>query len=104
MPLPPFKYVSTGNPAADKVQDAVRDTLRNVLTCPLLDGELLEGVVLTTSFQDVAHGLERAPQGCLLVRATDAVSLAEDVPGNPRPSSVIRLKASSAATVSLWVF
>lgn len=104
MPLPAFRYVRTGNPAADKLQDAVRDTFRNVMTCPLFDGELLEGVALTTSFQDVAHGLERAPRGCFLVRADDAVSLAEDVPGNPRPASVIRLKASAAATVSLWVF
>lgn len=104
MPLPPYRYVRTGDEAADQVQEAVRESFRNVLACPLLDGELLTDVSLGTSFQDIAHGLERAPQGCLLVRATDAVSLAEDVPGNPRPSSVIRLKASSAATVSLWVF
>jgi hypothetical protein len=104
MPLPAFRYVRSANPDTEAVQQNVRDAFRGIFAASILDGQLLEDVTLTTSFADIAHGLGRTPRGCIPARLSDLATIAEDVPGNPDPSALIRLKASVAVTVSLWVF
>lgn len=85
--------------------DAVEGTLDDLVAAPLVDCVLVGPVAIGVADTRVYHGLGRAPRGYLVVRSSadvrvfdGAVLEATDVTNH------IRLRASSAQTVTLAVF
>mgnify|MGYP001604000278 CR=1 FL=1 len=69
----------------------------------ILNGRLLENVAIGTTSTKVSHGLGRVPKGWVVVDRTTDTRVFRDSTGTER-ATYLTLKASTAATVSLWVF
>lgn len=100
--LPPFERIPVSNAELQRVQDRLLVTLVPMSRVAVLDGVLLKGLSLTTSFQNVNHGLGRAPAGWIVV----GKNANADVWENPliRTGLVLVLRSSAAVNVDLWVF
>lgn len=81
-------------------------TLNAGLGAPLLGGVLTDAFALTTSFQNLAHGLGRRPLGWIVVAPNADARIWEDpaASNNQDPTRLLRLRASAAVTCRLWVF
>lgn len=87
-----------------RVQANLADFVQPLVRNPLLDGVLLEGVSLAAGTNTVAHGLGRAPRGVLpLLGNADARVWLSATP-SAAPAGSVRLDASAAVTLSLFVF
>lgn len=84
------------------VQDHVLQVVNPVLAIPLLDGVLIEGVALTTSYQNISHTLGRPWRGYIVVRHPMLGAVTNEPSADD--SKFLRLVSSAAGTVSLWVF
>jgi len=86
-----------------RLREPSTDISRHVATSPIINGTLLRSVQLSAEFTDVAHPLGREPVGAFVVNASDVVNIARSFDVE-KPSRIIRLKASAAATLDIWVF
>lgn len=81
-----------------------RDTIAQLLR-PVVDGLLLEGVVLTGGVDAVVnHGLGRTLRGWLIVRNTASGSVFDKQAANLTPETTLVLSTATTKTISLWVF
>lgn len=80
---------------------ALEASVRELLRVPVVQGTLLEDVPIGTSETVVAHRLGRAPRGWIVAGIDEAATLHES---GARDAQVLRLTASAAAVVDLWVF
>lgn len=87
------------NPAFD-VQRATAEIIRQLVAIPILDGEVIEDIEITSSGVTVAHALQRVPIGWIPVRVSADVRLWDT--GVDETS--LTLDASGTATISIWVF
>lgn len=85
--------------------DQLAGVVSELRAVPLLDGHLLEDVVLKGGGETtkIAHGLGRKPKGHIIVKRNAAVTYTIDQTATT-PSRELWLLASGAATVTLWVF
>jgi hypothetical protein len=90
--------------AGDQFQRDVRQKVDRLNKNTLIQGVLLTGVELTTATILVPHFLGRPYRGFYVVDKTLAVDVFRDSTVTDQPEVTIPLKASVAATVSLWVF
>ena len=104
MTLSRFAKVQVEDEELSRVQDRVKAALDPLTSIPLLDGVLLEGVVITAgSFTPVAHRLARPWRGYLvLTRGANAVVWNQTAGSDS--GSFLYLQASANVTVNLWVF
>ena len=125
MPANKMRKLKLGDHEAMRLQDAVAEAIDPILALPLINSLLLVSqkdaqgnsvpLALTTSFQNIPHGLGRVPFGWVLVSpgadvrvwedqavATAALLAANDC--NPDPTFYLRLKASAAVTCRILVF
>lgn len=111
--IPPFRRISTDTPDLDRVQDSVSQTLDAVAAEPILNNTLVSTMAsgqrtvqlqIGTTFQNVAHGLGRAPLGWIVVRRDADTNIWEDPAGNTNAKLFLRLSASVAVNVTLLVF
>ena len=93
--------LKTGSPAEDERYAQQLADLQRLLRLPLLRGVLHEGVDLAAGDIDFAHRLSRAPRGWWLVRQIGAGAVYERAGSDAR---FLKLTASAAMTVSLWVW
>ena len=120
MPASKFDRINSGDNALDRVQGNVAKAIDPVLSVALLDGRLVEDdvvagalvpITLSTTPKDVAHGLGREYRGWIVVDKNANADVWVDPPTgtplvdpNPDRALFIRLDASAAVTVKLWVF
>lgn len=102
--LPGFTKVQVDDDTLNRVQDRLRVAIGALTSVPLLDGVLLENVMLTAgSFTPVAHNLTRPWQGYLVISRT-----ANAVVWNQAPvadaATFLYLQPSATVTVNIWVF
>lgn len=71
--------------------------------CPLLKGNLLEGVRLAAGTTRVDHRLQRKPRGWI-VTSKDAAGDIYQPASQPNPGLQLSLTATAALVVDLWVF
>jgi hypothetical protein len=102
MSIKDFKAISTENDELDRVQDNVSLFTQPLVDNPLLDGRLLEDVILTTSEVLVEHKLGRKPRGWYIVKKNAAQDIHES--GTTLQERFLSLTAAGTVTVSLWVF
>lgn len=89
--------------ALEAIQDATDDATRPSLAHPLVDAHVLKEVAIATTNTDVAHLLQRAPQGWIITRKRGAGDVYEATT-QPDPTRFLRLVSSAAVTVDLMVF
>lgn len=79
-------------------------TLNPVVSNPIVGGNLLQGVALTTGVNTINHGLGDKLQGYIVVMKNANITIYDSQSTNPRPQLTLVLNASGPATVSLYVF
>lgn len=75
-----------------------------ILANPLVAGNLLPGLVLTTGSNTINHGLGVKLQGYFVVLNSAAVTFYDSQRTNQRPDLTLILNASGPTTISLYVF
>lgn len=86
----------------DRVQDNIKLFSDQLVDIPILNGQLIENVALTTSAVLVNHKLGRAYRGWIVVDQSANASVYSTT--TTLPTRFISLVASNTVTVSLWVF
>lgn len=102
MAIRTFKTVTTASTELDRVQQNIGLFTTPLINNPMLDGMLLEDVVLTTSETNVPHMLNRPYMGWTLVNKNAQADVW--VSSSTQDTIFLNLTASAAVTVSLWVF
>lgn len=88
----------------DLFQRDVIEFLKQISSIEIIDGQLLEAVELTTSGQRISHRLGRKARGFFLVDSSADVRVFRDSTLSVDSTLYLPLQASSACTVTLWVF
>ena len=88
----------------NKLQTNIATTLDDVLKCPLINGNLIEGVALVVGVNTIDHQLGRILRGYIVVRSSAASTFSDGQATNSRPDIQLILSSSAASTVSIWVF
>lgn len=104
MPLPSFSKVQVDDEALNRMQDRIKAVTDALVANRLLDGVLLENVVLTAgTFTPVSHQLARPWQG-YLVFARNANANIWNQAASADSGVFLYLQPSATVTVNLWVF
>jgi hypothetical protein len=78
--------------------------LNPLLSSPVINGQFLTSVVLSTGSNVINHKLGRPLQGWVVVRQRALASLYDTQDTNPTPAITLRLVSSANVTVDLLVF
>lgn len=79
-------------------------TLNPILGNPLVNGNILTGIVLKSGVNTINHGLGRKLQGYVVILNSSASTFHDNQSTNQYPDLTLVLNASGTATVSLYVF
>ncbi len=79
-------------------------SLNPLLGNPLVNGQILSAVRLTTGANVINHGLQRKLQGYLVILNSAATTFYDSQASNQMPDRTLILNSSGATTVSLYVF
>lgn len=100
--------LTTKNEELNRIQDRLVAVLNPVLLQAILDGRIIEDAKLAAggANNDVAHKLNRKPIGWFVVgkNAQADVWDAQSGLSEARQTQVLRLRASAAVTVDVFVF
>jgi len=96
-----FSRVSTKDPTVFMLQSAIETAFRSLDTIPILDGELIEGIEVSTSERRFHHTLKRKPKGFIVVDVDNNCLVYRSSESTQR---YLYLKGSRVANISLWVF
>jgi hypothetical protein len=91
--------------AIQRAFDEVAQVIGLISSSKVLDGSLVTGVAIvagTTSY--VAHGLDHAPQGYLVVRKRADSRIWDTQDANQGARRTFALNASANVTVDVWFF
>ena len=98
---PDFPFAREFNIAQEHIEEVI-NPLTNSL---IVDGIIVEDVVLNSStFTDIEHKLGRKPRGYIVIRKSAAQTVFEDAGDYGNRKLFLKLKASGAVTVNLWIF
>ena len=110
MRAPPFRKVQMHTETAldpatltrvlEQVQSSADGSTRRLAKLPILNGELLTGIELSTTPLEVPHKLSRQPRGWFIADL-DADARVWRTAWNTK---TITLDASAAVTAAIWVF
>lgn len=101
--LKPFSKTSIDElKDVERLQDTIENVVNGLSASPIVSGQLLKDIEVTTSAKRIEHKLGRAPLGFIVVKI-NANSVVFEQP-ETRPDLFLNLEASAAAKVSLWVF
>lgn len=84
-----------------------QDDERERFGAPLTQGVLVEGIEIATGTQEIPHPLGRIPRGWIITRSYGSSAPAlRELPNvaNARRRTHLRVTASAAGTIDLWVF
>lgn len=101
MSLPNF---NTSDRILSMLQDQWSSQLNPVLSNPLVNGRLIQSVVLASGNNTINHRLSRNLVGWLVVGQTAASSIYDNQATNQMKDKTLILNASAPCTVNLWVF
>lgn len=100
MALTPFRKIRTQDKDLVSLQNALARIFLDLLGLEILNGRLIEDVVVTTSTVTVDHGLNRVLKGWIVVKK----NADRRVWQTSITSTQLVLDSSATVTVSLWVF
>ena len=96
-----LEKINTPDELLNRIQDRLLAALNPVLKSQILDGRLVEGVVLGATQVSVAHGLDRSGVKFIVVSPQADARVWQSASAD---SKFLYLTASAAVTVDLWVF
>jgi hypothetical protein len=104
--LPPFRKINVaGDTTFSRAQDDAAQVHRALINIPILNGALLEDVVVTTgAVQSIPHQLGRTLIGWMVVRQRASAIVWDTQDANTNPQGTLFLNSSATVTVDLWVF
>lgn len=104
--IKPLKVINTDSPELKFLQDNIDYSLRSVAVQPMISGNILSDVAVSTSSKNVMHGLDRPWNGFFITKSVADVRIYWDATtdGNKRKESTIALKGSATATVDIYIF
>jgi hypothetical protein len=97
-----FKRIAQKQPELQAVINSVAEFVRPLELNPILDGRIIEGVVIGTSATDIPHKLGRKWVGWFVVSRTSGVVPYETTQTNE--TTLLTLIAASQTTVDIYVF
>lgn len=86
------------------LQDSWSSQLNVLLANPLVNGRLIQNVVLASGSNTINTLLARKLQGYLVVLKDANVTIYDTQTTNPMPDKTLQLVSSGPATVTLYVF
>lgn len=102
--LPKFNQTNTSDYDLNQVQLSLVRTLNPVFNTPILGGDYLSSVSLTTGLNIINHGLERNLNGWIIVRQRAQAQLWDSQDSNKTPTLTLALNSTAPVVVDLYVF
>lgn len=99
-----FTTIRSDDEALMSVQDSVRDSINQLVKVPILDGVLLEDLVVSTTITPFPHRLNRAYRGFFITKSNADVRIWDASTSLTDRTKFIDLDASGSATISIWIF
>lgn len=100
-----FKKINISDEATSKFQNNVEQVLTPVLDCPLLNGNLLQNVVLESSkVNKIPHKLGREYRGFIITGQRSSAIIWDIRTNNDLKNLTIDLSCSANVTVDIWAF
>lgn len=96
--------VQTPNRQVNQLQDNIRTSLAPILQNPVVMGQVLQSVPLTTGANSVNTLLNRTLQGWFIVRQRAAASVYDTQDSNATPQTTLNLVSSADVVIDLYVF
>tara|TARA_R100000152_G_C6781867_1_gene217415 strand:- start:5535 stop:5837 length:303 start_codon:yes stop_codon:yes gene_type:complete len=96
-----FINTQVKDPELARVQSNVEVSFRSLDEVPFLDGRRHTGLELSTTELRIAHGLNRKPQGFIVLTRDAAQEIYES---SISDLTYINFKAGGAVTADVWVF
>jgi hypothetical protein len=101
--IPPFRAIRTATRDLQKLQDALSRVFNSLLSKPLIDGRLLNGIeLLSSGSNQVNHGLGQSVRGWIVVSQNADARIWEST--SDLPNTTLTLETSNDVTVNLWLF
>jgi hypothetical protein len=75
-----------------------------ILANPIVNGQMLENVILINGTTSVNHGLQRNLQGWFIVGINKAATIYDNQASNQTPQLTLSLISNAVCTVNIWVF
>ncbi len=105
MTLKAFKKAYTTDQDLNSVQDNVEESFIPLLRNPLVDGLILENIVLVTGQDNVInHKLGRQLQGWIVVGKNAAADIYDNQSNNSLTNLTLYLRTTANCTIKLYVF
>lgn len=101
MSLPIFQ---TDDKDISLLQTGWATQLNPVISNPLVNGQLLKNVSLSTGSNTINHKLGRKLQGWVLTRLRGSASLFDTQDSNANPALTLLITSSSNVSVDIYVF
>jgi len=100
-----FSKLQTGDSTLQRIQDNIANTLNPITQNPLINAQILPGIVLKVGPNVINHGLGRKLQGWSILRMRVVFSQVFDTQDtNLTPDKTLLLNSSVLVTVDLEVF
>ena len=105
--ISPYVRNTTDDESIEAGQNSLENSFRAVEACPLLDGHLLERIVLVNGDNSISHKLGRELKGWIITRHRETPSnIVDRQKTNPATDRTLLLNSSvgTTVTVDIWVF
>ena len=102
MSIKDVKTIKMTEYETSQLQSSVIDFSSQLTRVPFLDGNLIEGVSVSTTALEVSHGLGRTPVGYFIVKASAGVTVFDSATTTPK--ATIKLTGSATSTINIWIF
>lgn len=102
MSIKDIKTIKLSDYETSSLQQNLAAFSKQLIRVPLLDGNLLTDIDVSTTAAEIAHGLGREPVGYFIVKSTAGVTLFDSASLTPKVT--IKLTASATATCNIWIF
>jgi hypothetical protein len=102
--IPRFRRINVKDNDLRLVQDSSEVVLTALISKSILDGIIVKDVAVGTSSTSIDHKLGRELIGWIVISKSSDSRVWDEQAGNTQKTKTLILKASSATTVSLWVF
>ena len=83
------------------MQSSIEAAFRALDRIPILDGQLIQNISVSTTEKKIAHNLKRIPKGFIVVDVDNNCLVHRS---SENTETYIHLTGSRVAIISLWVF
>ena len=102
MSIKDVKTLKLSDYESSALQQNLLEFSRQLTRVPLLGGNLIKDVSVSTTAIELAHGLGREPVGYIVIKSSAGVTLFDSTSLTPKVT--IKLTASASATCNIWIF